>query len=134
MWQTTRYCVSIYITIHLHFFSVLLYDFFITMEEVSGSKPVFTLSVAAEILSVHPRTLMIYETESLVVPLRTKTNRRRYSQNDLKKLQFVRYLTTIKGINLAGVESILSMLRSSEKNGIDLQKLCFPDFSEQELV
>ncbi len=119
---------------HLHFLSVMLYDFFILMEEVLGSKPVFTLSVAAEILSVHPRTLMIYETESLVVPLRTKTNRRRYSQNDLKRLQFVRYLTTVKGINLAGVESILALLRCGEKNGINLQKLCFPDFSEQDLV
>lgn len=104
------------------------------MDEVSGSKPVFTLSVAAEILNVHPRTLMIYENESLLVPLRTKTNRRRYSQKDIKRLQFIRYLTTIKGINLAGVNSILHLLRCGEKNGIDLQKMCFPDFSEQELV
>ena len=111
-----------------------MYDFFIRMEDLLGSKPLFTLSVTAEILSVHPRTLMIYETESLVVPLRTKPNRRRYSQNDLKKLQFVRYLTTVKGVNLAGVESILAMLRFGEKSGIDLQKLCFPDFREQNLV
>lgn len=112
----------------------MLYDFFIAMDEVTGTKPVFTISVAAEILSVHPRTLMIYENESLVVPLRTKTNRRRYSQNDIKRLQFVRYLTSVKGVNLAGVESILAMLKLGEKNGIDLQKLCFPDFSEQAMV
>ena len=104
------------------------------MDEVSGAKPVFTISVAAELLSVHPRTLMIYESESLVIPLRTKTNRRRYSQNDIKKLQFVRYLTSIKGVNLAGVESIFAMLRFGEKNGINLQELCFPDFSEKDLV
>lgn len=108
--------------------------FLSSMDEVTGTKPVFTISVAAEILSVHPRTLMIYENESLVIPLRTRTNRRRYSQNDIKKLQFVRYLTTVKGINLAGVESILATLECGKKNGIDLQKLCFPDFSEQNLV
>lgn len=77
---------------------------------------------------------MIYENESLVIPIRTKTNRRRYSQNDIKKLQFIRYLTTVKGINLAGVESILAMLRFGEKNGIDLQRACFPDFTDSNLV
>ncbi len=108
--------------------------FLFFMDETSGNKPVFTLSVTAEILSVHPRTLMIYENESLVIPLRTKTNRRRYSQNDVKRLQFIRYLTTVKGVNLAGVESILALLRFGEKNGIDLQRLCFPDFTESEMV
>ncbi len=103
------------------------------MDEVSN-KPVFTLSVTAEILRVHPRTLMIYENESLVIPIRTKTNRRRYSRNDVKKLQFIRYLTTVKGINLAGVESILAMLRFGEKSGIDLQRACFPDFTETNIV
>jgi DNA-binding transcriptional MerR regulator len=77
---------------------------------------------------------MIYENENLVIPLRTKTNRRRYSQNDVKRLQFIRYLTSVKGINLAGVESILAMLKFGEKNGIDLQSVCFPDFTATDLV
>ncbi len=104
------------------------------MEDSLGTKPVFTLSVTAEILNVHPRTLMIYENEQLLIPTRTKTNRRRYSHSDIRRLQFIRYLTSVKGVNLAGVESILSLLKFGEKNGIDLQKACFPDFVEETLV
>ncbi len=93
-------------------------------------KPLFTLSVTAEIMGVHPRTLMIYEGEGLVIPSRTKTNRRRFSQKDVKKLQFIRYLTNKKGVNLAGVAAIIKLLSLAEKNGLDIQKTVFPDFSE----
>jgi DNA-binding transcriptional MerR regulator len=100
----------------------------------ADSKPLFTLSVAAEIMGVHPRTLMIYEAEKLVIPARTKTNRRRFSQKDIKKLQFIRYLTNKKGVNLAGVAYIFKSLLVAEKSGIDLQKKIFSDFSETSLV
>lgn len=100
----------------------------------TDTKPLFTLSVTAEIMGVHPRTLMIYENENLVVPYRTKTNRRRYSQKDVKRLQFIRYLTNRQGINLAGVSAILRLIELSEKNGIDLQKAAFPDFNESKLI
>ena len=100
----------------------------------ADSKPLFTLSVTAEIMGVHPRTLMIYENEGLVIPARTKTNRRRYSQKDVKKLQFIRYLTTKKGVNLAGVASILKLISHAEKNHLDLQKPTFPDFAETSIV
>lgn len=104
------------------------------MEINSDNKPLFTLSVAAEILGVHPRTLMIYEKEDLVVPSRTKTNRRRYSQRDIKRLQFIRYLTNKKGVNLAGVEAILSLLNESTKKGFELTKTTFSDFSEENML
>ena len=103
------------------------------MDLNSDNKPLFTLSVTAEILGVHPRTLMIYENENLVVPLRTKTNRRRYSQRDVRKLQFIRYLTNKRGINLAGVQAILSLLNEGTKNGLELLKTTFPDFIEQSM-
>jgi len=102
--------------------------------EATETKPLFTLSVAAEIMGVHPRTLMIYENERLVVPARTKTNRRRFSQKDIKKLQFIRYLTNKMGVNLAGVAAILKLLELSEKNGSYLQKKVFSDFSESSIV
>ena len=104
------------------------------MDLNSDNKPLFTLSVTAEILGVHPRTLMIYENENLVVPLRTKTNRRRYSQRDIKKLQFIRYLTNKKGVNLAGVQAILNLLNEGTKNGFELLKTTFPDFTEQNML
>ena len=98
------------------------------------SKPLFTLSVAAEIMGVHPRTLMIYEAEGLVVPSRTKTNRRRFSQSDIKKLQFIRYLTNKRGVNLAGVAYIIKLITLAEKSGVGLQKTAFPDFSESGII
>lgn len=97
-------------------------------------KPLFTLSVAAEILGVHPRTLMIYENEGLVIPQRTKTNRRRYSQKDIRKLQFIRFLTQKKGINLAGVEMIIKLIHDSEKKGLDLQSLSFADYPHTPII
>lgn len=96
------------------------------------NKPLFTLSVAAEIMEVHPRTLMIYENEGLVVPSRTKTNRRRYSQKDIRKLQFIRYLTNKKKINLAGVHAILNLIQKAGDTRL-VEKI-FPDFSEKGIV
>lgn len=97
-------------------------------------KPLFTLSVAAEIMGVHPRTLMIYENEGLVVPQRTKTNRRRYSQRDIRKLQFIRYLTQNKGVNLAGVEAIIKIMKDADKKGWKLEDVSFPDFPHKPIV
>ena len=97
-------------------------------------KPLFTLSVAAEIMGVHPRTLMIYESEKLVIPYRTKTNRRRFSQKDIRKLRFIRFLTNKKGINLAGVHSIIKIIEEGNKRGVELKKLAFPDFKETSIV
>lgn len=102
-------------------------------EDSSATKPLFTLSVTAEIIGVHPRTLMIYENEGLVIPFRTKTNRRRYSQKDIARLRFIRYLTNKKGVNLAGVETILEMLKTADKKGLDLSKTSFPDLPEQNM-
>jgi len=58
---------------------------------INADRPVFTLSVAADLLGMHPRTLRIYEEEGLVVPARTATKRRRYSQNDIKRFQFIQH-------------------------------------------
>ncbi|MDP2671553.1 MAG: MerR family transcriptional regulator [bacterium] len=102
--------------------------------DTAETKPIFTLSVAAEILGVHPRTLMIYENEGLAIPARTKTNRRRYSQKDLRSLQFIRFLTNKKGVNLAGVKAILQMIKLGSEKGLDLQKKIFPDFVESKTL
>jgi len=74
-------------------------------------KPLYTISVASEILETHPRTLMLYEDVGLVQPFRTSTNRRRYSQRDIRKLQVIQHLTREKGVNLAGVRYILKLLK-----------------------
>ena len=68
-------------------------------------KPLYTISVAAEILETHPRTLMLYEDARLIEPHRTTTNRRRYSQRDIAKVQVIQNLTREKGVTLAGRQS-----------------------------
>ncbi len=77
---------------------------------------------------------MIYEAEDLVVPARTRTNRRRYSQQDIRTLQFIRFLTNKKGVNLAGVKAINEMIEEASKKGFDIRKMVFPEFVEKQLV
>jgi MerR family transcriptional regulator/heat shock protein HspR len=80
-------------------------------------KPIYTLSVASEILETHPRTLMMYEHLNMIKPKRTPTNRRRYSQRDLMKLQAIQTLTRKHGVNLAGVRYILALLKTLQQAG-----------------
>lgn len=82
-------------------------------------KPIYTLSVASEILETHPRTLMMYEHLNMIKPKRTVTNRRRYSQRDLMKLQAIQTLTRKHGVNLAGVRYILTLLKRLSEAGIE---------------
>jgi MerR family transcriptional regulator/heat shock protein HspR len=81
-------------------------------------KPLYTISVASEILETHPRTLMMYEDLGLIEPYRTSTNRRRYSQRNVRKLQVIQQLTREKGVNLAGVKYILMLLEALKLNKV----------------
>jgi MerR family transcriptional regulator/heat shock protein HspR len=101
-----------------------------TPPRINMDKPIFTLSVAADILGLHPRTLRIYEEHGLVVPYRTTTQRRRYSQNDIKKFHFIQYLTRERGVNLNGVKIILFMLSEMKKNMEDPTTYIFPEFKD----
>ena len=73
------------------------------------SRPVYIISVAASILSVHPRTLRIYEDEGLVCPARTPTNIRLYSDNDIRRILWIRHLTQDRGVNLAGIRILFEL-------------------------
>ena len=85
-------------------------------------KPLYTISVASEILETHPRTLMLYEDVGLIEPFRTPTNRRRYSQRDIRKLRVIQTLTREKGVNLAGVKHLLTLLEVVKKNDLEPPK------------
>jgi DNA-binding transcriptional MerR regulator len=74
-----------------------------------ASRPVYIISVAAELVSVHPRTLRIYEGEGLVCPARTPTNIWLYSENDLRRILWIRHLTQNLGVNLAGVRVLFQL-------------------------
>jgi MerR family transcriptional regulator/heat shock protein HspR len=82
-------------------------------------KPLYTISVAAEILETHPRTLMLYEDANLLEPHRTATNRRRYSQRDIVKVQVIQHLTREKGVTLAGVRHILSLFEVMKRHKVE---------------
>ena len=82
-------------------------------------KPLYTISVAAEILDTHPRTLMLYEDAQLLGPHRTSTNRRRYSQRDIVKVQVIQNLTREKGVTLAGVRHILSLFEVMKRHRVE---------------
>jgi MerR family transcriptional regulator/heat shock protein HspR len=73
------------------------------------TRPVYVISVAASILSVHPRTLRIYEEEGLVCPARTPTNIRLYSENDVRRIMWIRHLTQNLGVNLAGIRVLFEL-------------------------
>ena len=72
-------------------------------------RPVYMISVAAELAGVHPQTLRIYERKGLVRPKRTQGNTRRYSDADVELLRWIQALTQDEGINLAGVKHIMEM-------------------------
>jgi MerR family transcriptional regulator, heat shock protein HspR len=72
-----------------------------------GSRPVYVISIAASLAGCHPRTLRIYEEEGLVDPVRTPTNIRLYSDEDVQRVRVIRYLTQRRGVNLAGVKLLL---------------------------
>jgi MerR family transcriptional regulator, heat shock protein HspR len=69
---------------------------------------VFMISVAAELAEMHPQTLRIYEQRGLIAPKRSPKNTRLYSQRDVERLRRIQQMTA-EGLNLAGVETVLSL-------------------------
>jgi MerR family transcriptional regulator, heat shock protein HspR len=72
-------------------------------------RPRYMISVAAELVGMHPQTLRIYESKGLVTPQRTAGNTRLYSEADLERLRLINRLTTELGLNLAGVEHVIRL-------------------------
>src|SRR5215213_2290082 len=73
------------------------------------TRPVYVISVAAELVRVHPRTLRIYELEGLVCPARTRSNIRLYSETDIRRVLWIRHLTRNLGVNLAGIRVLFEL-------------------------
>ncbi len=85
-------------------------------------RPLYMISVAAELAGVHPQTLRIYEQKGLVSPQRTRGNTRMYSQADIQRLQLINELTD-EGINLAGVIRILDLKGRLDERDDELDAL-----------
>lgn len=74
----------------------------------SSDRPMYIISIAAELAGVHPQTLRVYERKGLLTPKRTQGNSRRYSERDIAMLRRIQELTQ-EGVNLAGVTRIIEL-------------------------
>lgn len=86
------------------------------------NKPLYMISVAAELTGMHPQTLRVYEQRGLVTPGRSRGNTRLYSQADIDRLNIITRLTD-EGINLAGVIRILDMIEREEERESEIDEL-----------
>jgi MerR family transcriptional regulator/heat shock protein HspR len=86
-------------------------------------RPIYMISVAAELVGVHPQTLRQYEDKGLVRPKRTPGGTRLYSEADIERLQIVQRLTTEVGLNLAGVELVLRLEDELRKAHVQIERM-----------
>ena len=86
-------------------------------------RQIYMISVAAELVGVHPQTLRQYEDKGLVRPKRTPGGTRLYSEADVERLQIIQRLTTEVGLNLAGVELVLRLEDELRKAHVQIERL-----------
>ena len=92
----------------------------------------YMISAVAEQYAIHPQTLRLYEREGLLKPSRTEGNTRLYTDEDLQRLEVILSLTRDMGVNLAGVEVILSLREKMQHMQKQMQE--FVDFVQHDLV
>ncbi len=83
-------------------------------DERQRRRPVYVISVAAELVGVHPQTLRVYERKGLLDPIRTTGGSRRFSDADLERLRRIQDLTSA-GLNLEGVRRVLDLEEEVER-------------------
>ena len=86
-------------------------------------RPIYMISVAADLVGMHPQTLRMYEQKGLVRPGRTPGGTRLYSEADIERLRIIQRLTNEVGLNLAGVELVLRMEDELRKAHAHIERL-----------
>lgn len=86
------------------------------MLKIDPDVPVYSISIAASILGLHEQTIRFYEQRGLITPFRTKGKTRLYSENDLKRLEYISFLVHKRHINLSGVKVILEIEERKRKS------------------
>jgi len=89
----------------------------------TSDRPIYMISVAAELVGMHPQTLRMYETKGLVRPQRTPGGTRLYSEADVERLRIIQQLTSQLGLNLAGVELVLKLEDELRKAHVQIERL-----------
>ena len=92
----------------------------------------YMISAVAEMYSIHPQTLRLYEREGLLTPSRSSGDTRLYTQEDLERLEIILHLTRDLGVNLAGIEIILHMRQQMRHMQEEMQT--FVEFVQNELL
>ena len=85
-------------------------------------KPLYVISVAAELVDMHPQTLRLYERKGLIEPSRSAGKTRLYSQRNIEQLREIRRLTQELGVNLAGVEEIIRLRRTLDDLQVRMER------------
>ncbi len=100
--------------------------------QYSSTEPIYTIGIAAKLLSVCKDTLRIWEKKSLIKPARLGKNRF-YSQCDIDRLSYIKDLTQKKRVNLEGVKNILNISRCWDlKQCSPKQRNACPVYKQQE--
>ncbi len=86
-------------------------------------RPLYMISVAAELAGMHPQTLRIYERRHLVAPRRSAGNTRLYSDADIERLRLIAHLTQDEGVNLSGVVHIIELESEKERMLAEIAEL-----------
>ena len=97
--------------------------------EKDPRRPVYVISVAATLVAAHPRTLRIYEDEGLICPARTPSNIRLYSDEDIRRITWIRHLTRDRGVNLAGIKLLFEL---EERLGTRILEALYAEGSRDE--
>ncbi|HUO60371.1 MAG TPA: helix-turn-helix transcriptional regulator [Candidatus Acidoferrales bacterium] len=95
-------------------------------------KGAYMISVVAEMYDIHPQTLRLYEREGLLKPSRSEGNTRLYTEDDLKRLEFILSLARDLGVNIAGIGIILNMRERMEQMQTQMQE--FVKYVQQEVM
>ena len=88
---------------------------------IDKDKPLYVISVAAELVDMHPQTLRLYERKGLIEPSRSAGKTRLYSQRNIEQLRDIRRLTQELGVNLAGVEEIIKLRRRLDELQLSME-------------
>ena len=89
----------------------------------TADRPIYMISIAAELVGMHPQTLRMYESKGLVRPQRTPGGTRLYSEADIERLRIIQRLTSELGLNLAGVELVLRLEDELRKAHAQIERL-----------
>jgi MerR family transcriptional regulator/heat shock protein HspR len=95
----------------------------VTRVQVETDRGVFMISVAAELANMHPQTLRMYEARGLIEPQRSPKGTRLYSQEDVERLRRIQQMTAELGLNLAGVERVLTLEAEIEAMQLRIEEI-----------